>query len=231
MKKILLTLLFSTLIFSNGYAASGKGEATEYTVTMKKVELCEDSACSSSHTVGEKDFAADIAAATAGADVGSYAPTTGLPIGITFSHIRITISRTFTVTGSVVLAGDDCYTDGGSDSTKTQMLDASNSSGDLASSTMILSTAGGYTAASGARSGALDSGNFNIDYSSPAYASSMAISGDNALMIYQLTNPYTVGIKAPTIRIKFNTETAVGADNNACIMWVDEPNVTIALTD
>ena len=231
MKKILLTLLFTTLIFSNGYAASGKGEATEYTVTMKKVELCEDSACASSHTVGERDMAADIAAATAGADVGNFAPTTGLPMGKTFTHIRVTISRTFTVTGSVVLAGDDCYTDGGSDSTATQMLDASTSSGDLASSTMILSTAGGYTAASGARSGALDSGNFNIDYSSPTYASSMSVSGDVALMIYALTNEYKVGLKAPTIKIKFDTTEAIGADNNACIMWVDEPNVVITLTD
>lgn len=230
MKKLLLTLLFTILIFSNGYAANGKGEATEYTVTMKKVELCEDSACSSSTTVGEKDMAANIASASAGADVGSYAPTTGLPIGTTFTHLRVTISRTFTITGSVVLSGDDCFTDGGTDSTKTQML-VGKTSGTAASSTMILSTEGGYSAANGARSGALNSGNFNIDYSSPSYATTMSISGDNALMIYELTTPYKVGVKAPTIRIKFNTETAVGADNNACVMWVDEPNVTIALTD
>ena len=231
MKKILLTLLFTTLIFSNGYAASGQGAATEYSITMKKVELCEDSACASSYTVGERDMAADIAAATAGADVGNYAPTTGLPMGRTFSHLRVTISRTFTITGSVVLSGNDCYTDGGSDSTATQMLDASTSADDLASSTMILSSAGGYAAANGTRSGALDSGNFNIDYSSPAYASSMSVSGDLALMIYELTNDYTVGLKAPTIKIKFDTTEAVGAENTACIMWVDEPNVSIALTD
>ena len=231
MKKILLTLLFTTSIFSNGYAASGKGAATEYIVTMKKVELCEDSACSSSHLVGERDMEADIAGSTAGADVGNFAPTTGLPIGKTFTHIRVTISRTFTITGSVVLSGDDCFTDGGTDSTKTQMLDASTSSGDLASSTMILNTAGGYGASNGTRAGALDSGNFNIDYSSPTFASSMSVSGDNALMIYKLSSPYTVGIKTPIIRIKFNTETAIGAENTACAMWVDEPNVTIALTD
>ena len=50
-------------------------------------------------------------------------------------------------------------------------------------------------------------------------------------MIYQLTSSYQVGFKAPTIKIKFNTSTAVGADNTACAMWVDEPNVTISLTD
>ena len=230
MKKILLTLLFTTLIFSNGFAANGKGEATEYKVTMKKVELCEDSTCSISTTVGERDMEADIAGATAGADVGNYAPTTGLPIGTTFSHIRITISRTFTITGSVVLTGDDCLTDGGSDSTKTQML-VGKTSGAAVSSTMILNTAGGYAASNGTRSGALDSGNFNIDYTTPNYATSLTTSGDNALMIYQLSAPFTVGLKAPTIKVTFNTETAVGADNNACAMWVDEPYVTIALTE
>jgi len=39
MKKIFVIILFSFLVFSNGYAADGKGEATEYTITMKKVEL------------------------------------------------------------------------------------------------------------------------------------------------------------------------------------------------
>ena len=104
-------------------------------------------------------------------------------------------------------------------------------SGSAASSSMILNTAGGYGASNGTRTGALDSGNFNIDYSSPTYADSMSISGNSALMIYKLTSSYQVGFKAPTIKIKFNTSTAVGADNTACAMWVDEPNVTISLTD
>lgn len=231
MKKLLLTLLFTILIFSNGYAASGKGEATEYTVTMKKVELCEDSACTASYTVGEKDMAANIAAATAGADVGNYAPTTGLPIGTTYTHLRVTLSRTFTITGSVVLTGDDCFTDGGSDATKTQMLVGTTTADDVESSTMLLVTAGGYGAGNGTRTGALDSGNFNMDYESPIYATTMTISGDNALMIYKLTSSYTVGVKSPTIKIAFNTEEAIGADNTACAMWIEEPTVTITLTD
>ena len=124
MKKIFVIILFSLLVFNKGYAADGKGEATEYTITMKKVELCEDVACTTSIVVGERDMEADIAGSTAGADVGNFAPTTGLPMGKTFTHIRVTISRTFTITASVVLSGNDCFTDGGTDSTKTQMLDA-----------------------------------------------------------------------------------------------------------
>ena len=228
MKKIFLIILFSFLVFSNGYAADGKGEATEYTITMKKVELCEDVACTTSIVVGERDMDANIASATAGADVGNYAATTGLPIGTTFSHLRVTISRTFTITGSVVLAGNDCFTDGGNDATKTQMLIGSTSSGDTASSTMLISTAGDY----GAADGTLDSAsNITISYANPEHATSISIDDDNAVMIYALTASYTVGVKAPTIRIKFNTETAIGADNTACAMWVDEPEVAITLED
>ena len=226
MKKIFLIILFSFLVFSNGYAADGKGEATEYTITMKKVELCEDVACTTSIVVGERDMDANIASATAGADVGNYAATTGLPIGTTFSHLRVTISRTFTVTGSVVLAGNDCFTDGGNDATKTQMLIGSTSSGDTASSTMLISTAGNY-GTNGTRGGS----NLTISYANPEHATSLSVTGDNAVMIYALTSSYTVGVKAPTIRIKFNTETAIGADNTACAMWVDEPEVAITLED
>ena len=92
MKKIFLILVSSFLTFSNAYAASGTGEATEYRVTLKKVELCNDAACTTTVLVGERDMLADIAAADAGATVGNFASTAGIPGG-TYTHIRITISR------------------------------------------------------------------------------------------------------------------------------------------
>ena len=123
MRKIILLIFSITiLLFNKSYAASGSGPATEYKVTMKKVELCEDSACATSTTVGDKNMPVDIASATAGADVGSYAPTTGLPLGKTYTHLRVTISRTFTVTGTVTPDSDTCATDGGTDMAATQML-------------------------------------------------------------------------------------------------------------
>ena len=83
MKKILLIFVFIFLFFNKSYAASGTGEATEYQVTVEKVELCEDSACSSSTTVGEADKTVDIASSDPGADVANYAATIGLPLGKT----------------------------------------------------------------------------------------------------------------------------------------------------
>jgi len=225
MKKIFITLiLFSLLIFKNAYSATG--EATEYIVTMKKVELCEDSACATSYTIGDSSMDADIAAANAGATVGSYASTSGIPAGKTYTHLRVTLSRTFTITGTVEFTGDDCATDGGSDASATQLLDAGT--GTAASTSMYLSNADTY----GSDDGKGEDGGTGItmSYSSPTYASTMTVSGDTAVMIYELTAPYGKGLKAHLIYISFNTENAIGAfDNTNCIMWAEEPFVSITI--
>ena len=220
MKKIFLILLFTFLTLNKGFAATG--EATEYEITMKKVELCSDSACATATIVGERDMAADIAAADAGATVGNYASTAKIPAG-TYTHIRITISRTFQITGSVVDGSTTCTTDGGTDNDNDQMLDSGT--GTAASTAMYLVDADSYNAANGAGGGS----NITISYASPTYASSMSVSGNNAVMIYELTEPYTRLLKAPVIKVSFNTENAIGGDGNACVMWIEEPFVTISI--
>ncbi len=227
MNKLFYIFIFALLIFNKAYAASGKGEATKYQVTMKKVEICEDSACATSYTVGERDMDADIASVSAGADVGNFSPTTGIPIGTTYTHLRVTIDRTFRITGSVTLTGDDCYTDGTTKASKTQMP-LGKTSGSAVSTRMLLVTAGNYGASDGTKDSA---NNITISYGSPTYASSMSISGDTAIMIYKLESAYTAGLKPPVIRVKFDTSEAIGAENTSCAMWVEEPKVTIALTN
>ena len=61
MKKIFLILALTILFFNKGYAASGEGPATEYIVQMEKLELCEDSACATSTTVGDSKMKVNIA--------------------------------------------------------------------------------------------------------------------------------------------------------------------------
>ena len=57
-------------------------------------------------------MAADIASASAGADVSSYAPTTGIPAGITYTHLRVTIDKKFTVkTSAAIDTGGSSDTD------------------------------------------------------------------------------------------------------------------------
>ena len=226
MKKIFLIFSFIFLFFNKSYAASATGEATEYQVTMEKVELCEDSACSSSTTVGEVDKTVDIASSDSGADVANYAATTGLPLGKTFSHLRTTISRTFTITGSVDTGAEDlCYTDGGTDHVRDQLLTGKTSESAV-STTMYLSDESFYDVEDGSEQ---ESGEIEIDYSSPTYATSMTISGDSALLIYKLDAPYTIGLRSPLIKVSFGTKNAIGAEDTACIMWVAEPLVSISL--
>jgi len=224
MKKIFLILLFTFLILNKGYAATATGEATEYEITMKKVELCSDATCTTPITVGERDMAADIAAADAGATVGNYASTSGIPSG-TYSHIRITISRTIQITGTVVISGSSsCFTDGGTDNVADNLLVTTATS--ASSTTMYLVNDDSYEVGTGTT----DSENITIGYTNPTYATSMSVSGDNAVMIYELTEPYTRLLKAPVIKIAFNTENAVGCeDTTADVMWIEEPYVSITI--
>ena len=224
MKKIFLILLFTFLILNKGYAATATGEATEYEITMKKVELCSDATCTTPITVGETDMAADIAAVDAGATVGSYASTSGIPSG-TYSHIRITISRTIQITGTVVISGSSsCFTDGGTDNVADNLLVTTATS--ASSTTMYLVNDDSYEVGTGTT----DSENITIGYTNPKYASSMSVSGDNAVMIYELTEPYTRLLKAPVIKVAFNTENAVGCEDTiADVMWIEEPYVTITI--
>ncbi|MBT4813374.1 MAG: hypothetical protein HON89_02860 [Cryomorphaceae bacterium] len=224
MKKIFLILLFTFLILNKGYAATATGEATEYEITMKKVELCSDATCTTPITVGERDMAADIAAADAGATVGNYASTAGIPSG-TYSHIRITISRTIQITGTVVISGSSsCFTDGGTDNVADNLLVTTATA--ASSTAMYLVNDDSYEVGTGTT----DSENITIGYTNPTYASSMSVSGDNAVMIYELTEPYTRLLKAPVIKVAFNTENAVGCeDTTADVMWIEEPYVSITI--
>ena len=224
MKKIFLILLFTFLILNKGYAATATGEATEYEITMKKVELCSDATCTTPITVGERDMAADIAAADAGATVGSYASTSGIPSG-TYSHIRITISRTIQITGTVVISdSSSCFTDGGTDNVADNLLVTTATS--ASSTTMYLVNDDSYAVGTGDTSAE----NITIGYTNPTYATSMSVSGDNAVMIYELTEPYTRLLKAPVIKVAFNTENAVGCeDTTADVMWIEEPYVSITI--
>ena len=231
MKKIFLFLLiifFTTKVYS---ANPATGDATEYIVEVQKVELCEDSACSTSTTVGDTSASFNIASSSAGAEVGSFAKTTGLPLGTTFTHLRVTVSRTFTITGSVTTDNGDCMTDGGTDASATQLL-VGKLTGSAVSTSMFLPNTGSYGATDGTRDGDVGSSNIDMDYSSPQFAISMPVSGSTAAMIYQLANPYTVKFKSPLIKVKFQTNDAIGAfrldaATDVCSMYPEEPLVSI----
>ena len=173
-------------------------------------------------------MAADIASASAGADVSSYAPTTGIPAGINYTHLRVTLDRTFNIIASISVGAKTCRTDGGNNAGATQLTLGTNG-GTAVSEAMYLVNAGSYGAGDGARDGDVGSSDLDYDYSSPSSAVSMTVSGDDAVMIYALTASYKKTLRAPVIRIKFGTTTAIGVEDTACAMWINEPSVSIAL--
>ncbi len=228
MIKILFFMILSLFLFQNAYSADATGQPTQYEVTMKKVELCTDLACTSPFILGEKNMAADIVPTEGGKDVANYASTSGIPAGIVYTHLRVTLDRTFKVTGNVTVGAKECATDGGNNAGATQMT-VGTDGGTPAEEDMFLVNAGSYVNTSGKRAGDVGSSHLDISYATPSSAKSISVSGDNALLVYELTAPYQKTLRAPIIKIAFNTSAAISANDQACAMWIEEPTVSITL--
>ena len=97
--------IFYVLLYSaNSLAATGA--ATEYKVTMTKLELCETGSttanCLNPLTISPSatSGAVDIASVSAGATAGSYGNIAKAKIGTLYTFIQITMSRQFQITGT-----------------------------------------------------------------------------------------------------------------------------------
>ncbi len=221
-------ILFSILSLSyNLYGASGSADT--YTVTMLKVELCTEVTCASTTEVGSGSQAVDIAGLNPGAEAAKFASTSGLPIGTVFTHLRVTLDRTFTISGTVTDGSNGtCTTDGSTEANASTMhVGTKDDSSGKADTTFEIVDAGNYGSG----------GNIEIAYSSPSSAVSMSVGSPvtaQMQLIYALTSSYTVGIVAPKIKVTFDTSSAVGGAVDAggtCRMWPNEPTVTIGLTE
>ena len=115
-----LLVLFITI--SN--AATVKGAASVYKVTMKKLELCTASTgvtvCTGAVVIGEGAKVVDIAAVDAGAVAGAYGNAALLPLGETYTHMRVTIDRKFVIKTSAAIdttgdGPDNCVTQAATD--------------------------------------------------------------------------------------------------------------------
>jgi len=98
-------IIFCLIFTNNLYAAENvKGAATEYIVTMTKVELCETGStianCLNPVDITSSGGAtADIAAVEAGATAGTVADFGKAQVGKTYTHIQTVLSRAMTITG------------------------------------------------------------------------------------------------------------------------------------
>ena len=124
---ILSILIINSLNFQSTYAYDNEtyGNASVLKVTMRKVELCTgfqtgdfddiltDAFCNNAVVIGTGDKVVDIASVGAGLAAASYGQPTLLPLGETYTHMRVTIDKKFTMKGKTVVS-----TGSGSDDTE-----------------------------------------------------------------------------------------------------------------
>ena len=247
---IFLVKLLLVLFIANSYAATVKGAASVYKVTMKKVELCTGSTgvtvCTGAVVIGEGAKTVDIAAVDAGAVAGSYGDAALLPLGETYTHMRVTIDRKFVIkTSSAIDTGgtpDACVTQAATDtlygSTEaarkyTHAITLADDGTAAEMNTYLQNDS--YKICTNATCGA--TADATNDYSDPTYATYMeghdADTGTEHIMIFTLTAPYTVALIPPIIDISFGTQEAIGATDpgsgSRCMMIAFEPVCTITI--
>jgi len=170
-----------------------------------------------------------------------------LPLGETYTHMRVTIDRKFVIKNSTAIAAgsnatacrtvaatDTMYvTDEATDKYTHKPVVANNQT---AAEMNVYLINDQYTRCNLANcSNKTDDQDMTYAQGtgSSTYQSQHADGSSDAdhVLVYELTSPYTVALISPTIDISFGTSAAVGAQevNSLCQIWAEEPVVTITI--
>ena len=247
---IVLVKLLLVLFIASSNAVVVKGAADVYKVTMRKLEMCTGSTgvtnCDGAVVIGSGAQTVDIAAVDAGAVAGSYGDAALLPLGETYTHMRVTIDRKFVIKTAAAIdttgdGPDNCVTQAATDTlygdteAARKFTHAITVADDATAAEMNLYlTNDSYLVCTNATCSANNGGSTN-DYTSPTYATYMeshsADTGTEHIMIFTLTTPYTVALIPPIIDISFGTQEAMGATEvgSRCLMLAFEPVCTITI--
>ena len=241
------------LVSKNAFAA--KGRAAVYKVTMNEVKLCTGNSsgttCDGGVIIGSGDKEVDIAAVGAGAVAGTYGDAALLPLGVTYTHMWIKISRKFilkTDDDDPVLTddGDVCRTTATADShyESNEATDKYTHKRAQTEGTGVTTAEGNYYLMNhGTDNVTVCAGDISCADTSTTNTSSSACTNCIAQksdfdsddtyteLIYQLENPYTVSLVSPTITMKFGTAEALSASDvgSLCNIWAEEPVFTVSV--
>ena len=260
MKKVYIILFsFLFLIFAkNSFAATGK--AAMYKVTMNEAALCTGNSsgttCDGKVTIGSGDKVVDIAAVDAGATAATYGDAALLPLGTTYTHMWVKISRKFTIKTSDTTSPTDerLKTDNGDVCLSVANTDAmyglgASEAGRKYSHVIGINEGGGSSAEQNAY--LMNSGNNNVSFCTnntcggtaaqtfsyscthcTAQKTDLDGSDDYHELIYELSTPYTVSLIAPTITMSFGTANAISAidvTGSVCNITAEEPIFTVTI--
>ena len=258
MKRLFSNLIILTILILNcniSYAAHGgshaaKGNADVYKVTMRKVELCEgytvvdfddvgtDAACKNAVTIGSGDLVVDIASVSAGSAAANYGNPALLPLGATYTHMRVTVDRKFTIRSeSAIDTGGEDETDncitvattdaqyGATEAARKYTHRVAVAEGGTKAAMNLYITDGKqageagntYTQCETANCAKKDNWSWNYanvasDLTSAIAMTTMrsSVTTDDIQLVYALAKPYTVTLTPPTIDISFGTRNALG---------------------
>ena len=225
-------IIFCLIFTNNLFAATNvKGAATEYTITMTKVELCETGSTISNclnpiNITTGNGATADIASVEAGVTAATVADFGKATLGKTYTYIQTTMSRAMTITGT---AGN-CKTKAGTN----------GSLGGSAGGAAVGHTGTAGSAILYVPHFTQDTTNYSMMEGSNADGSSLASlatvrTTDTHFRSRQiLTSPYTpVAGSSPTVFVAFDTSVAVKElDDASCTdagLQAAPPTVTLTV--
>ena len=247
-----LTIFLFIFVLSNklAIAATATGNADVYKVIMRKVELCTGytvvdfddvgtaAACQNAVTIGSGDKEVDIASVTAGSAAANYGDPALLPLGETYTHMRVTVDRKFIIRSeSAIDTGgeddtDNCITVATTDAqyendeaTDKYTHKVAIAEGGTKAAMNLYITDGKqageagntYTQCETANCAKKDNWSWNYANVASDLTSALAMSTarssvttDDLQFVYELSKPYTVTLNPPTIDISFGTRNALG---------------------
>ena len=251
--KIIIIAKFLLLVFvTNSYSASATGAPTVYKVIMKKVELCTAStgvtSCEGAVVIGTGNKTVDIAAVGEGAVAAAYGDPALLPLGETYTHMRVTIDRKMTIKADITVPGvtapcrtttalsDSAYPGGLSGTEKYDRTPVVADDGTAAEADVYMKNDQMETCENAACSSTSDPNTVEYDQGigSSTHQSTHAEgdTSDDHILVYTLATPYTVALISPTVDISFGTQNAIKASEvgtDLCTFEPQEPKVTITI--
>ena len=239
MKKIktfLISIIFTFIFYGNVIA--GTGEATEYEITIYKIELCDSSStasvCNGAVTIFDGSSGdIDIANTTAGAAAASLGNASAATFGTAYTYLQITMGRDFTVKGSAADgSGTTCYTKSGEAGAAGTLAKGTTTAGSVASTTL-------YAAMVGTSVGDNLTGLSSLT-DTTGVASTIASDDEYFQYRQELASTFTmVQGNIPSITVAFGTDNAVGANDDmgdscetvgaAKGLYAAEPDVTVTI--
>ena len=247
-----LTTFLFIFVLSNklAIAATATGNADVYKVIMRKVELCTGytvvdfddvgtaAACQNAVTIGSGDKEVDIASVSAGSAAANYGDPALLPLGETYTHMRVTVDRKFIIRSESALDTggtddtDNCITVATTDAqyendeaTDKYTHKVAIAEGGTKAEMNLYITDGKqageagntYTQCETANCAKNDDWSWNYANVASDLTSAIAMSTarssvttDDLQFVYALSKPYTVTLNPPTIDISFGTRNALG---------------------